>query len=894
MRGIITGIALLFFVSTAKGQNVDFRVPEHKIGVSLTEFLNEIEEKEYVKFFFLPEWTAQITVSTSYKDQPIATALQSILAGRSINIEYIYDYGIALIKDPTADIIRQEILDNIDGDLIRYTIGDSVNANWGSNVRIRGIIKDEKFNEPLVGITIYANEVQKGTATGADGSYSLTLPVGKHIITYAGLNYQDKNIAFSLYESGKYDVIMEEKPITLDEIVVKDNAEKENFESNVVGRTRITAAELQTIPAFLGEIDVIKSIQLLPGVNSVGEGSAGFNVRGGSVDQNLILLDEGIIFNPNHLFGFFSAFHPDALKEVTFYRGAIPAQYGGRISSVLDVRQKDGDRNEYHGSGGLGIVTSRLMVEGPIAKDKVSFLFAGRTSYSDWLLKQVKNDDVRNSEAFFYDVTGKVTAYINKKNKIAASYYLSNDKFKFSNDTAYYWQNHSASITHESYVNQKLSLFNNFSVGNYNYEVRDEDVDESFSWKYSIDNFQFKSYINYAFEKHLLTAGVDVKGYDFARGDLKPLSSSSNVRNIELNNDRSLEAGVFISDEMQVGNNLIITPGLRYSFYRLFGDHQLFKYNPELPRDDFEIIDTVNYDNGEVAASYSGLEPRLSAKYSLDANNFIKAGFSRSYQYIHLLSNTTAITPIDSWVPSSEYIKPQIGNQYSIGYFKRMPVKKLTASVEVFYKQIDNVPEYKDGAQLALKQNIETELVNSEADIRGLEFSIQKDGRLSGEFNYTYTSSRRRTFSQFESLQVNNNEFFPANYDQPHNIKINANYDISRRHVLSFNFNLASGRPITAPVERFEIDGVLVANYTERNQYRIPTYHRLDVSLLIRTNHKKDKKWEGSWSFTLYNVYSRRNAYSVFFQESESGRPTAYKLSVLGSIFPSITYNFKF
>ncbi len=891
---ILTVVIILSNSIPLFSQEVEFKVPNHEVGVTLTRFLNEIEAKKEVKFFFLEEWTNTILISNSYKDQPIKTALENILLGRNIDIDFIYGYGIVLLKDPTADKIRNKILQNIDGTITKIVVGDSAKAIWGKQVILRGILKDEKFSDPLVGATVYANEIGKGTSTDTNGSYSISLPVGKHLVTYKALNYEDENYQVDLFQSGTINLSMKEQPITLDEIVVKDNAEIENFESTISGRTRITAQELQTIPTFLGEVDVIKSIQLLPGVNSVGEGSAGFNVRGGSGDQNLILLDEGIIFNPNHLFGFFSAFHPDALKDVTFYRGTIPAQFGGRISSVLDVKQKDGDKKEYHGAGGLGIVTSRLLIEGPILEDKISFLLAGRTSYSDWLLSQVNNDDVRNSEAFFYDLAGKVSAFINKKNKISASYYLSKDKFKFSNDTTYYWQNSSASITYESYLNSNFSFFTNLSAGNYSYEVRDEDLDESFSWKYDITNFQLKSFATYSNKNHLVHLGFDIKGYDFDRGRLRPLSESSNVRNIELDNDLSLITSFFVSDEIQIGTNLIVSPGIRMSFYQLLGDHDQFIYNPEVPREDFDIIDTLSFKSGETAARFSGIEPRLSLKYSFNENNFVKAGYSRSYQYIHLLSNTTAITPIDSWIPSTTYIKPQIGDQYSLGFFKRIPKKRLTASLEAFYKLINNVPEYKDGAELALKQNLETELVNSQADIRGVELSVQKNGRLSGEFNYTYTSSRRKTSAEFETLQINNNEFFPANYDQPHNIKINSNYDISKRHVFSVNFNLASGRPITSPSERFEIDGVLAANFTERNQLRIPLYHRLDVSILVRTNHKKNKKWEGSWSLTIYNVYSRRNAYSVFFQEDENGQPQAYRLSVLGSAFPSITYNFKF
>jgi hypothetical protein len=895
MRSYISILIIsITILNLSYGQELSYKIPEHTVGITVTKFIAELESTNKIKFFYLSEWTNRIVVRKSYAGQDIKIALEYIFKGRGINLEYIYGYGVVLLKDYVTDKIRREVLNNLDKSIDNFSFGDSTKANWGEDVTFKGQIKEDKFNEPVVGATLYANEVDEGTVTDPNGYFNLKLPVGEHLISVKALNYESQNFFLKLYANGKLDLIMEENPIILDEIVVKDNAEKENFENIVSGKTRLTAKTIGEIPSFLGEVDVIKSIQLLPGVNTVGEGSAGFNVRGGSADQNLILLDDGIIFNPNHLFGFFSAFHPDALKEVTFYRGAIPAQFGGRISSVLDVKQKDGNANEYHGSGGLGIVTSRLMFEGPILKDKLSFLFAGRSSYSDWILNSVKNDDVRNSSAFFYDITGKLSAYINKKNRLTASYYLSKDKFKFANDTTYRWQNSSIAINHERYINSKTSHITSLSGGNYGYEVRDEDSDESFSWKYGINNFQLKSFVTFGSKNHLITAGIDLTGYEFERGRLSPLSDASNIKNVQLINDYSLIAGVFVSDEIQIGEKLTLLPGLRFSSFGLYGPHDHYTYASEEDKDDFEIIDTLRYASGDIATRYSGIEPRFSAKFKIDNNNFFKAGYSRAYQYIHLISNTAAITPIDSWVPSSKYVEPQIGNQYSVGFFKRVPSKRVNASVEVFYKNISNVPEYKDGAELALKQNVETELVNSEADIRGLELSIQKDGRLSGEINYTFTSSRRKTSTSVSELQINNNEFFPSNYDQPHNIKLNANYDISKRHVFSVNFNLASGRPISAPVESFTIDRITVTNYTERNQYRIPIYHRLDLSILIRTSHKKDKKWEGNWTFTIYNVYSRRNAYSVFFDENENGRPTAYKLSILGSIFPSVTYNFKF
>lgn len=876
------------------GQSNELKVPNHEIGISLTQLITEIEKNVEVKIFFLPEWTDDIVIDISYEGQNIQAAFEQILIGKNFQIKTIYNYGIVLLRDPKVDQIRAEIITNTEEDIPSYNFGDEKKAKWGEEVTFSGTVNSETTSEAITGATIYANEIDRGTASDVNGKFSIDLPVGEHLITIQGLNYEAQTFFINIYEAAQLDIVLQENPYTLDEIVVEDNAISESFQNVISGTTRISLEDIKKAPSVMGEADIIKSVQLLPGVNSVGEASAGFNVRGGTADQNLILLDNGIIFNPNHLFGFFSAFHPDAVKDVTFYKGAIPIQYGGKISSVLDVRQKDGNSKRLKGSGGIGLITSRLMLEGPIVKDKVSFMAAGRSSYSDWLLKQAQDEDLRQSSTFFYDFTGKVSALVKKKHKLSASFYHSYDKFKLSNDTLYSWQNSSVAVNLERAVKEGVYHISSLSAGNYSYKIEDDDPLEAFTWRYGINNFQAKSYLLWRHKKHLFTGGLDITGYEIKRGELKPASSVSTFEELTLENEYSMIAGVFFSDEIQLGKFDII-PGLRLSSFTLFGPFTQPQYDPAEPVNDYSIIGIDSYDEKEVAKSYFGVEPRIAAKYNLNLRSSVKASVSRNFQYLHLISNTTAISPIDSWVSSNEYIKPQIGYQYSLGYFYQNDKSNITTSVELFYKNIDNVPEYRNGANLALKQNIETELVNSEADIRGAEFSLIKEGRLSGQLSYTYSSSRRRTTTAIEDLQINNNSFFPSNYDQPHNVKLNTNYDISKRYVFSVNFNAATGRPISAPSERFFINNVIVTNYPERNNYRIPTYHRLDLSLLIRTNHKKDKKWEGSWTLTVYNVYGRKNAFSVFFEEGQSERyryPKAYRLSILGSVFPSITYNF--
>lgn len=885
---------LIVSVTSSLSQRVSFNVPDHPINIPFSDFTAHLEENREVRFFFKGKWVNQLIVRESYVGVEINQALKEILEGENIDIEYLYDYGVVLIKDLSIEKLNALISDSLRKNYINKIIGKEGSLPWGTLVTLSGKIREDKFQEPVVGATIISEDAGISTTSDIRGDFKIRLPVGSHLLSFQTLNYEKQAFLLTIYESGNLDIILKEDPLVLNEIIVQSDIDEENFETEVTAKTIITAKEIQEIPTFLGEVDVVKSIQLLPGVNNVGEGSSGFNVRGGSADQNLILLDEAIVFNPNHLFGFFSAFHPDAVEEVAFYRGAMPAEYGGRVSSVLDVKQKDGDLSKLHGSGGIGVVTSRLMLEGPIINDKLSFLVAGRTSYSDWVLKQVNDLDVRNSNAFFYDITGKITFKNNEKSKLTGTLYASKDRFQFASDTTFAWENRSFSLNHEKIISPVLSIKSSISAGSYNYEIEDEGLNESFSWKYKIQNVKLKSYISIRKNKHEFQLGVDFTGYEFNRGSIVPLDEQSSIGPTELPKEQSLVSGLFITDNFQLSNKLFVSLGLRASHYQLFGEHNEYVYNQGFAKSDFSITDTVFTRKGNVAQQYSGLEPRLSAKYSFNTTTILKGAFVRSYQYVHLLSNTTAISPIDSWTPSTAHIKPQIGAHYSLGLYKTLKSNQIRTSIEIFYKKIDNVPEYIDGAQLALKENVETEITNSEADIRGLEFSVQKDGRLSTNLSYTFTSSRRRTSSEFIEAQINDNELFPSNYDQPHNIKLNTEYGISKRHILLFNFNLASGRPITVPEERFRIDNNFVGNFSERNSFRLPVYHRLDVTLLIKSNHKKNKKWEGTWAFTIYNVYSRENVYSVFFEPDRFGRPTAFQIAILGAAFPSVTYNFKF
>lgn len=883
----------LFLIISINIRAQEKPIPKHELDISFHKFSKKIEDTYPYKFYYLDEWIDGIKITKDYSGKSVSEALTSILAGNNINFYFMYDYAIVLMKDPTNDILREKFLQNID--TIETVVIGSPGQSSQTNVTLKGKIMEESSGEPLAGATIFIVDLNKGTSSNTSGNYEFNIPTGDYIFAYSAINQETEYRLIKIFEDGRLDIELHEKPLVMDEITVSDDAIDENFESNITGKTRIGYQELQKNPTLMGEIDVIKSIQKLPGVSNVGDIGAGFNVRGGSAGENLILLDKMMVFNPTHLFGFFSAFHPDALQDVTLYRGTIPAEMGGRLSSVLDVRQKDGDFTNISGSGGIGLATSRLLLEGPIIKDKLSFMTGIRVSYSDWLLNQVKNDDIKNSSASFADFTGKLSYKINQKNKLSLSSYWSNDKFNFFNDTTYQWSNKSIGLTFDHIYNENFFSETVATYGKYEYNVEETSLLSSFNWNYNIQFARFSHKFILEKNKHTFSAGVDLTGYELSNGEIEPLSEESNVTNYKLQASRTLESAVFISDEYRVNSKLIITPGLRWSHYFLFGPQDTYIYEDGVPKTDLSIIDTIQVNRNETAATFQGLEPRLSVKYNLGKQAYLKLGYSRSWQYLHLISNTTAVTPTDVWVASSKNISPEYGDQYSLGYFKRIPIKNLDLSIEGFYKNINDIPEYKDGADLILNEHLETELVNSKGRVYGVELlAIKTAGRLTGQFSYTYSRTQRKTLTPYKDLQINGGSFFPANYDRPHNLNISASYDVSKRHVLSFNFTYSDGIPLTVPQTVFTVDGINVINYSDRNKERIPSYHRLDVSFLVRTSHKKNKKWEGSWVFGIFNIYGRKNAYSVFFEPKSNGNVDAKRLAILGTFFPSITYNFKF
>jgi len=861
----------------------------------LTEVLKELEQQYAIRFYYQESWVQDILVDGSF-NSPLVEFLTTVIEGTSLRFEPFRQQQIIFLSDET---LEPTLTNTAEIDTILQAAGDeAVQIGNGASDRatINGYIREASSGEAIIGASIYVEEVADGTVTNQFGYYSITLPVGRYHLKVSYIGWEDEEITVDLRGNGKRDFELFEETVRLEGVTITDREQDANISSVQMNTAKLDIATIKRRPAFLGEVDVIKSIQLLPGVSTVGEGARGFNVRGGGVGDNLVLLDGAPVFNSSHLFGFFSIFNPDVVKDATLYKGSVPAKYGDRIASVLDVNLKEGNTKNWQARGGVGVVSSRVAAEGPLIKDKGSIVIGARASYSDWVLDQVRDIEIRRSSARFYDANIKLSHQFDEKNKLSFTTYFSRDRFRFAADTLYRYQNALASLSWKHVFKDKW--FSNITAvySDYTYDV--DGLETGF--KYNL-----KSGIKYAGVRvdlsffpnlmHKMDFGITAGRYDLTPGEFQPTESNSLIAPITIEEEQSLEASAYWSDEFEINDQLTILGGLRYSWYRQIGPGTDYIYNPEQSLSAASIIDTLSFTDGENMANYQGLEPRLSLKYSLNQTSSIKVSYQRIRQNLHLISNSAAITPFDTWKTSDRYLSPQISDQFALGYFKNFKENTWETSLELYYRSIDNVPQYKNQAEILLNPLLETDLIVGEGRAYGAELLVKKDvGRLNGWLSYTLSRTERKADGNFLDEKINQGEYYLADFDRTHDFTSVFSYKLSRRWLLASNFTFSTGRPISIPVSRYRLFGVSIAQFSERNTYRIPDYHRLDLSITLDGNHKKNKRWEGSWTFTVFNVYGRKNAYSIFFgTDGDSSLINAFKLSVLGSAFPALTYNFK-
>jgi len=769
-------------------------------------------------------------------------------------------------------------------------------------VTINGTVYDNNSNETLIGVSVYFPELKTGTTTNEYGFYSITVPKGNYKIQVSYLGFksiiENLNLTVNVTKNFK----LEEETESLDEIIIESDIEKLNIKTPQMSVNKLTAATIKQIPVVLGESDIIKSIILLPGVTSAGEGASGFNVRGGAADQNLILLDEAIVFNSSHVFGFFSVFNPDVIKDVKLYKGGIPARYGGRLSSVLDIYQKEGNSKEFKLTGGIGLVSSRLLAEGPIEKEKSSFLIGGRASYAHLFLPLFDNDNT----AYFYDLNSKVNYRFNKKNNLFLSTYFGKDVFGISDNFVNKYGNNVLNLRWNHLFSDKL--FSNLSLiySDYFYGLTLDFV--GFEWDSGITNFNlkydFKHYLNNTFT---LNYGINNIYIKFNPGKIIPNRPDSGIQPEKLIDKYANEFAAYIDAEHRISDKLTLQYGLRFSNFTRLGQDELnvyanneaVIYNQQFKKyESASPTGTESFSRSDVLASFINFEPRFSLSYLLSDESSVKLSYNRMAQYLHLLSNTASPTPLDVWAPSGRFIKPQLLDQFAAGYFKSIKGGDYSLETEVFYKDIQNRIDYINGANLIANNEIETVILNGQARAYGLEVLFKKnEGNFKGWLAYTLSRSEQQTPGRNTNEPgINQGKWYSTPFDKTHDLSLNASYELSKKWTFNANFLFQTGQPTNYPVGQYEVQGLNIPIFDDdrRNADRLPAYHRFDISATLTPEKNKNRKWQAEWVFGIYNLYGRQNAASINFRQNrETLRNEAIQTSIFG-IVPSVTYNFKF
>jgi hypothetical protein len=914
----ITAILIFLTLSYLLPAQIKYTLQHSFPEISLTDFITEVEQNNNVRFFFPEKQADTITLTNLISGTSVTEILKDELAKHKLNLYtdgdriFIYPGSQIVSELPEFDIPIKELHDSMNyfpganegekmfiptwselNKLVKV-IGDPKKLVPGKKCMVNGSIINQRDNEPILGATIYIKELELGIKTDALGSFEMELLPGNYTISVNHLSMKETLYELHVFTSGELPIELENEIIELQEFTISSER-FDNVKNLQMGVDRISMKTMKEIPLVLGERDVLKVAQLLPGVQSVGEGSSGFNVRGGSTDQNLFYINNISIYNTSHLFGFFTSFSPDIINDFTLYKNNIPTKYGGRLASVFEISTRDGNKEKVFAHGGISPVTGHFSIEGPIVKQKITYVASIRSTYSDWLLKRMKDPNLRESNASFYDGTLGVNFDLNEKNQLKVFYYRSSDKFSLSSTNDYKYSNSGGSAIWKHTFSPVLSSDISLASSNYRFSTNNKtNVSEAYTQDYSIYHTEFRANLMYKqSERHTIESGFSTILYNLNRGSILPFGQESTRTPIELGKENGLENAIYISDEFRILRNLQLLAGMRYSIYSMLGPGEVLTYLEGSPLEAQSITGSLSFNSGKVIKTYSGFEPRIVLNYNINNNTSVKASYNRLQQYIFLLSNTIAMAPTDQWKLTDYHISPPKSDQISVGFYHDFRNEGITLSTELYRKWTNGVVDYKNGANFISSVAIEQQLIQGTQNSKGVEVMLKKKSKnLTGWISYAYSRSLMEMNSMHPEERINNGYAYPSNFDRPHSLNIISNYRLNRRLSVSTNIVYSTGRPITLPVAIYYNQGQKLLVFSDRNEYRIPDYFRTDLSFNLEGNLKFQKLGHSYWMLNIYNLTGRANAYSVFYR-AENGNINGYKLSIFARQIVTLSWNIK-
>jgi hypothetical protein len=917
-RIIIALLFISFFFSLETLADDIFFSGEYQ-DISFDRFILDVENKTGVHFFYRQEWISGITVTAKGDNLSLTGVLEKSLAGTGLYFYINNEKNIFITPVYVVTILNEypgDELDNRDksslGDngitdirqkyfegqkpMITETIiiGNKENNISHNKVIINGKIWNKENGESLIGATIYIEELKTGSATDVDGRFSLVLAPGEYNAMFNCMGMKEVSYLLEVYSDGQLNISMEKKIYPINEVVIQADR-YQNVRGLQMGFEQLDIKTIKEIPLVLGEKDLLKVAQMLPGIQTVGEGSSGFNVRGSPADQNLFYINKVPVYNTSHLFGFFSSFNPDIVKDFSMFKSNIPVEYGGRLASFFDISTRQGNKKNYTARGGISPVTGHIAIEGPLKKEHNSFVVSARSTYSDWLLSELEDPDLRNSNASFYDISTNINIEPNENNLFKIFGYYASDRFDLANLNEYQYSNSGGSLTWKRRISSSISSDFAAIFGNYFFKTTNKECSFSaYEHEYNIGHYELKSDMHWVPEqKHTISFGGNLIYYDLNRGHVVPYQQESNRLPVHLGKENGIEGAIYFADKIRLSDWLTFYGGIRYSFFSFLGPGKVYEYNQEAPKNSMNIKDTITFSRGEIIKMYSGPELRTALNISTGINSSLKISYNRIRQYIFMLSNTIAISPTDQWKLCDYHINPPYCDQVSTGFYKDFPRSGFRTSIETYFKRTYNVVEYKDGADFISSPQIEEDVLQGNQTAYGIELMLKKKtGKLNGWVSYCYSKSDVLVNGIHTWDKINQGYSYPANYDKPHALNMIVNYKVNRR--LSFSSNLVynTGRPVTYPVSVYYINEQEILNYSLRNKYRLPDYFRIDLSINLEGNLKSRKKIHSYWMLNIYNLTGRKNAYSVYFR-SEDGKINGYKMSIFGTRIVTISWNFK-